>query len=92
MRYDEQLRTRGEILEELAEAFAAIDNDAIQTILFAEAIKPMAGLPECGVDTIQKLHGIAGPSIVKFVSENRELWNHYGTFAELLRKLKKCNQ
>jgi len=86
--------TREELLEELEEAFAAIDNGAIQAILFGEASRPtgtILGSHEYDLDVIQKLHKVAGPSIVKFVSENQEVWNHYETFTKLLRELKKCN-
>ena len=90
MSYDEQLRTRAELLEKLAETFASIDNDAILAIMYSKAMNTLIDLPE-GIDTIQKIHKIASHSVVRFISENQELWNQYYNLETLLRELKKCN-
>ena len=83
--------TREEFLEELTKTFASIDNGAILAIMYPKAMSTLNDLPE-GIDTIQKIHKIAGPSVVKFISENQELWNQYCDFETLLQGLQKCNQ
>tara|TARA_A200000159_G_C7250319_1_gene308471 strand:+ start:639 stop:902 length:264 start_codon:yes stop_codon:yes gene_type:complete len=83
--------TREEILEELTKTFASIDNGFILAIMYPKTVSTLIDLPE-GMDTIQKIHKIVGPSVVKFISENQELWNQYCDFETLLQGLQKCNQ
>ena len=82
--------TREEFLEELTKTFTSIDNDAILAILWPQITETLVELPE-GIDTIIELHKIGGRRVVKFISENQELWNQYCNLVTLLRELQKCN-
>ena len=85
--------TREEFLEEITKTFTSIDNGAILAIMYPKTMSTLIDLPEAeSMDTIQKIHKIAGPSVVKFISENQELWKQYCDFETLLQGLQKCNQ
>ena len=82
--------TREEFIEELTKTIASIDNDAILAILWPQIAKTLSELPE-GIDTLRELHKIGGLRVVKFISENQELWNQYCDLQTLLQGLQKCN-
>ena len=84
------------ILEELAEAFEAIDNGGLKSAVYTYATQVTQAINglnhDQSVRLMKTLHGLGGQEVVKFISENQDEYQRYSECVTLIKELKKCNQ
>ena len=84
------------ILEELAEAFEAIDNGGLKSAVYTYATQVTQAINglnhDQSVSLMRTLHGLGGHAVVEFISENRDEYHRYSECVTLIKELEKCNQ